>query len=212
VKKKWWLLLLVILPGGLALAIVGFAIDLYLSLQTGNADADALLLPTIWGLLSKNLPLTPAQVDDTLAQGRALQLVLLAENSFGATSPWPGPVGDQDPNVAPNGPSISPWQIEMSNAIACGYWTAPTDGTDARTAYSQIDTLGNIYEWAGNAADFMQKQVWPHANGDVHLALEVWNGGPNGANKAQSQTYASNAISGTSPAAPGGAPSNWGIS
>jgi hypothetical protein len=211
VKRKWWLLLLLILPGGIALALAGFSIDLYVSLATGNPDVDALLWPTIWGLLSKNLPFTPAQFDDTLAQGRALQLVLLAENSFGATSPWPGPVGDQDPTQAPNGPSISPWQIELSNAVALGYWTAPTDGTDARTAYSQIDTLDDPYTWAANAADFMKTQVWPLANGNVRTALAVWNGGPTGPNKGSAQSYASRAISGTSPAAPGGAPAAWGI-
>jgi hypothetical protein len=203
-KKRWWIWLLVLLPGGLVLAALGFSLDLYASLATGNANADALLWPMIYGLLKVNTPMTPAAFADTLNQGRALMLVLLAENSFNPTANYPGPVGDLGDA---RGPSISPWQILRTSAIAGGY----VDASTTSDQYAQIDTLDDLYTWASNAADWMQKQVWPLANGDIHTALEIWNGGPQGANVSASQTYASNAIAGISPAAPGGAPAAWGV-
>jgi hypothetical protein len=206
-KRKWWLALLVFLPGGLVLAALALSADLYFSLQTGNAQADAFIWPTIYGLILKNMP--TVDFADVVNQGRALMMVLLAENSFNATAPYPGPVGDLGDS---RGPSISPWQILRQTAIANGYYADPTDGSDVTQAYGNVDTLGNIYAWAANAADNMAKFVWPNANGSIRSALAIWNGGPNGQNVNAAQVYAGNAIAGTSPAAPTGAPSGWGIS
>lgn len=185
------------------MTLVGLALDLYVSLATGNDDADALRWPLIYGLLKQNVPMTPDDFADTMQQGRGLMLVLLCENSMNPTAPYPGPVGDL--GIA-KGPSISPWQILRTNAIACGY----VDPSTTSDQYAQIDTLGDIYNWADHAANFWKTQVWNHTQ-DLRLALQTWNGGPNGPNNTNAQAYAQNGISGSSPAAPPGAPTDWGI-
>lgn len=205
-KGNWWAWLLLALPGGIALTLVGLSLDLYIQIATGNDDADALRWPVIYGVLKKTKPLTPAGFADALQQARALMLVLLAENSFAPTDGYPGPVGDTGIS---KGPSISPWQILRTNAQARGYFTPAT--TDPASEYGAIDTLGNIFTWAGNAADFFADEVWPHANGDIRKALQVWNGGPNGPNVSAAVSYADNAISGSSPSAGPGAPDSWSV-
>lgn len=194
--------LLLILPGGVLLTAIVGLLDLWNQLATGDDAADSLRWPLIYGLLTVLRPLTPAQWSDALEQGRALMLIAISENSIGQ-------VGDTDPAKAPGGPSISPWQIERVNADACGYWTAPTDGTDVRAAYAAIPTLapgGGIglptYVWARNAVDFFSTNVWNVA-ADIPSALEIWNGGPRGVSNSQAQAYSARGIA--------GAPSTWGL-
>lgn len=188
-------LLLILLPGGIVLAVITGLVDLFLSLATGNDDVDALRWPLIYGLIVTLKPIVPADWSDALAQGRALMLVAIAENSIGK-------VGDTDPSLAPGGPSISPWQIELVNAVARGY----VDPGTSRTDYAAIDTQSfpASYQWAANAVDFFNSNVWIHANGTVSTALAVWNGGPRGPGNSQAQTYASRGIA--------AAPAGWAVS
>jgi hypothetical protein len=173
-------LLFVGLPSGLLVYAMVIAADLWSKITTGDDTTDSLKAPVLYGVLRALRPVTPAGFAQTTFTARALMAIAFAEQSFG------GAVGDSDPTAAPDGPSISPWQIERSNAIAEGFYSVPDgatagDATD-RAAYAAITTTGSaVFTWAYYAARFFTDNVWPIVSSapDLTTALEVWNGGPN---------------------------------
>jgi hypothetical protein len=170
-------LALLFLPGGLLLVATLAAVDIIAKIWTGIFNLDALAPAVAAGVLGVYKPVTQADWDDAIFAARALQLIANAESSYG------GAVGDTDPDLAPGGPSISPWQIERKNAIAMGWYTPPvgsTLGDEAdRASYAGLPTRGPFaFLWAARAASFFRKEVAPYANHDFTTALVVWNGGP----------------------------------
>lgn len=160
------LLLLGLLPGGSAIAALGF---LYERLKTGDDNFDALRLPIILGVLSPGAGGNPGWLTEptqALQAMRALMVIAQQENSIGQ-------IGDTSASV---GPSVSPWQISRGDAESMGFWTPP-DGSSAgdqadRDAYQAQTT--SIYTWARWAATDLRNKY--DAASSWNDAIRRWNG------------------------------------
>jgi hypothetical protein len=165
------------------------AVDIISKMWTGVSRVDGCAPAAATGVLIVLHPVTPSDFETAIFYARALAAIANAESSFA------GAVGDTDASAAPGGPSISPWQIERTNAVKYGWYSTPAGieaGSQAdRDAYAALPTTGiHLWTWARHAAQFFNTDVAPYASSDLTTALRVWNGGPSGASNDATATYA----------------------